>query len=135
MKPTNFKLLGKSTSEPPSSPDEAIIETFPNKFPEKSYLIQFDCMEFTSLCPITRQSDYAKIKIKYIPNEFCIETKSLKYYLQSYRSQRAFNEEIINRISRDLAAACKPRWMEVKGEFAPRGGIALTTTVEYPDKE
>ena len=85
-----------------------------------------------SMCPITQQSDFAKIHISYIPADNCIETKSLKFYLQSYRTQKKFNEEIVNQILTDLVAACSPKWMKVKGAFAARGGISLTATAEHP---
>ena len=132
MEPKDFKLLGKSDFEPPASPEEARLETFPNQH-KNHFLIEFDCLDFTSLCPVTQQPDYAKILIKYIPNERCIETKSLKYYLQSFRDQKAFNEQIVNAIASDLVKACDPKWIRVRGEFVSRGGIALTTIVEYPD--
>lgn len=129
----DFKLLGKSSFKIPQSPEEAVLETFMNEFIGRNYQISFDCLDFTSLCPITGQPDYARIKIKYIPDKSCIETKSLKYYLQSFRNQKAFNEKVINTILQDLVTACKPKWMKVKGKFAARGGIQLTTIAEYPD--
>ncbi len=129
----DFKLLGKSDFKPPQKPEDAVIETFTNQYQERSYLIKFDCQDFTSLCPVTGQPDFASISIEYVPDKLCIETKSLKYYLHSFRNTAAFNEKVTNTILNDLAEACKPRWMQVKGEFVPRGGIALTTVAEYPD--
>ncbi len=128
-----FKLLGKSNFKPPTDPKDAVIETFNNEFRERKYLIQFDCADFTSLCPVTGQPDFAKISIQYIPADLCIETKSLKYYLHSFRNFQGFNEKIINTMLDNLSEACSPQWMQIKGEFAARGGIKLTTVAEYPD--
>jgi len=133
MSTKNFELLGSSVNEPPASPAEATIETFANQHKKRNYMVEFACEDFTSRCPITKQSDFANIHIQYIPNESCIETKSLKYYLQSYREQQMFNEEIVNTILTDLTKACQPKWMIVNGKFASRGGISLTTVAEYPN--
>lgn len=133
MAKDKFDLLGKAVNEPPASPNEAKIDTFPNRTTGRSYLVEFECADFTSRCPITQQSDFAKIYIRYIPNQICIETKSLKYYLQSFREQKMFNEDIVNRILEDLSKVCQPKWMQVKGAFAARGGISLTTIAEFPD--
>lgn len=129
----DFKMLGKSVSAPPTNPQEATVETFPNRFTQRNYLIQFECEDFTSLCPVTGQADFAEILIQYTPDQKCIETKSLKYYLQSFRNYQAFNEAIVNTILMDLVAVCKPKWMKIEGRFAARGGIKLTTIAEYPD--
>ncbi len=128
----DFNLLGKSGKEFPASPEEAQLEVFENEFGERDFLIQFECLDFTSLCPVTGQPDYAKIDIQYTPDELCIETKSLKFYLQSFRNTKAFNEKIVNTILNDLIEACQPKWMRVKGAFAARGGISLTTIAEHP---
>jgi 7-cyano-7-deazaguanine reductase len=125
-------LLGSQRAFP-TEPDTAILETFPNRNPARSYWIKLDCMEFSSLCPVTGQPDYARVRLEYVPDERCVETKSLKYYLASYRNTAAFNEEIINRIADDLIAVCRPRQMWVQGEFAPRGGIGLTVEVRHPE--
>lgn len=85
------------------------------------------------MCPVTGQPDFAEIQIRYIPDELCIETKSLKFYLASYRNTRSFNEEITNRILEDLVKACLPRRMVVVGNFSPRGGISVSVEAEYPD--
>ena len=121
-------LLGKSRTEYPDTPEKAVIETFDNKYPERDYIITFDCPEFTSLCPVTGQPDFGHITIRYIADKLCVESKALKLYLFSFRSCNTFHEEAVNRILTDLVAACKPRWMEVKGVFRPRGGISLTIT-------
>ena len=130
---SDFELLGKSVNEPPRSPAEAQIDTFENRSQKRDYKVHFHCGDFTSLCPITKQSDFAEIEIEYIPGEKCIESKSLKYYLQSFRNQKMFNEDIVNTIIEDLSKACQPKWMQVIGSFAPRGGISLTAMAEYPD--
>lgn len=128
----DFQLLGKH-SETITAPDRAILDTFPNRYQERDYVITFDSEDFTSLCPVTGQPDFAEISIRYIPGELCIETKSLKYYLHAFRNTQAFNEQIINDMLADFVAACKPKWMQIKGAFAARGGISLTTIVEYPE--
>lgn len=85
------------------------------------------------MCPVTGQPDFAAIQIRYVPDAQCIETKSLKFYLASYRNTRSFNEEIVNRILEDLVAACAPRSLEVHGEFSSRGGISVTVDASFPD--
>ncbi len=127
-----LKLLGQSENLP-KSPSASILETFPNHNTARNYWIKLDCAEFSSLCPVTGQPDYAQLRIEYIPGERCVETKSLKFYLAAYRNTPAFNEEIINRIADDLASVCEPRKMLIHGKFSPRGGIGLTVEVSYPD--
>ncbi len=100
------------------------LETFPNPEPERDYVIESVCPEFTSLCPKTGQPDFATITIRYVPDKVCLELKSLKLYLWSYRNEGAFFEKVTNQILNDLTAACQPRWMEVAGDFNVRGGIA-----------
>ena len=126
-------LLGRSERRLPASPEEARLETFPNRSPERDYWITLDCPEFTSLCPVTGQPDFAVIQIRYVPGERCVETKSLKFYLASYRSRPSFNEEVVNRVLDDLVAACRPRRMTVTGRFGSRGGIALTVEASHGD--
>lgn len=118
-------LLGKSRTEYPDTPEKAKIETFDNAYPQRDYIITFDCPEFTSLCPVTGQPDFGHITIRYIADKKCIESKALKLYLFSYRNFHSFHEEVVNRVLTDLSKACKPRWMEVTGDFMPRGGISL----------
>lgn len=130
----DLKLLG-SSSDLPQSPSVEILETFPNHSPNRKYWIKLDCAEFSSHCPVTGQPDYAKLQIAYIPGELCVETKSLKYYLASYRSTAAFNEEIVNRIADDIMEVCKPQKLEVFGQFAARGGISLSVEVTYPEPD
>ena len=123
----DLTLLGHSESRLPAHPDEAKLETFPNRNPKRDYTIELDYPEFSSICPVTAQPDSARLTITYIPGDLCIETKSLKFYLASFRNYAAFNEEVVNRILDDLSEACGPRKMTVRGQFSPRGGIRLTT--------
>ena len=126
-------LLGRSETSVPRSPSAAILETFANPA-KRPYWIQFQSADFTSLCPITGQADFAQIQIDYQPGARCLETKSLKFYLASYRNERAFNEAVTNHILDDLVRACAPRKMIVTAEFASRGGISLTITAAHPDE-
>ncbi|MGZ5005519.1 MAG: preQ(1) synthase [Chthoniobacterales bacterium] len=131
-KATKLTLLGRSEARLPASPDEAELETFPNPA-RRAYRIRFETADFTSLCPITGQMDFAQITIEYVPNKSCVESKSLKFYLASFRNERAFNEAVTNRILDDFVAACSPREVVVTAQFSPRGGIGLTVRAEYPD--
>lgn len=125
-------LLGRKVKRPPVSPDEARLETFDNAYPRRKYWIHFLCPEFTALCPITGQPDFGVITLDYVPNRCCLESKSLKLYLFSFRNVGTFHEEAVNRILDDVVKACRPRQARVTGKFNPRGGIALTVTAEYP---
>lgn len=107
------------------------LETFPNPKKEGDYEVSFECPEFTCLCPLTGQPDFATVRIRYIPDETCIELKSLKLYLWSYRDEGAFHEAVTNQILDDLVAACKPRSMTVVGDFSVRGGIHTVVTAAY----
>ncbi len=130
---TRLTLLGRSEVRIPASPSEATLETFPNPA-RRSYRIRFETADFTSLCPVTGQADFAQITIDYVPDALCIESKSLKFYLASYRNERAFNEAVTNRILDDLVKACAPREVTVTAEFSARGGIGLTVRAIYPDE-
>jgi 7-cyano-7-deazaguanine reductase len=123
-------LLGKSEARLPASPGEARLEIFPNPA-KRNYRIRFETADFTSLCPVTGQVDFAQITIEYVPAKLCIESKSLKFYLSSYRNERAFNEAVTNRILDDFVATCSPREAVVTAEFSARGGIALTVRAEH----
>jgi 7-cyano-7-deazaguanine reductase len=103
-----------------------MLETFPNPRPERDYTIEIDCPEFTSVCPKTGLPDFGTITIRYVPDQLCVELKSLKYYLLEYRNEGIFYEAATNRILDDLVAACAPRRMEVVGAFTARGGISTT---------
>ncbi|MHA3772056.1 preQ(1) synthase [Verrucomicrobiota bacterium sgz303538] len=126
-----LKLLGTSGAPFPDQPATEILETFENRYPQRDYIIRFECADFTSLCPITGQPDFAKLQIEYVADRRCIETKSLKFYLASYRNSRSFNEEVANRILDDLVSVCAPRRMTVYGEFASRGGISVTVEASH----
>jgi len=128
----DLTLLGSSSTTYPSTPKEARLEAFQNTHPERDYWIDLDCPEFTAICPITGQPDFGKITIRYIPDQKCVESKSLKLYLFSYRNHGAFHEEVVNRILDDLVEAVHPRRAVVQGEFRPRGGIGISITAEYP---
>ena len=125
--------LGHHSALPESS-DAAVLEMVPNPHPGLLYLVRFTCPEFTSLCPVTGQADFAQITIEYVPNLRCVESKSLKFYLASYRNERAFNEAVTNRILDDFVRACSPREATVTAEFSARGGIALTVRAEFPNQ-
>jgi 7-cyano-7-deazaguanine reductase len=131
-KRSGLTLLGKSEIRLPASPSKARLETFPNPA-MRPYRIRFETADFTSLCPVTGQMDFAQITIEYVPNKLCLESKSLKFYLASYRNERAFNEAVTNRILDDFVHACSPREAVVTAEFSARGGIALTVRAEFPD--
>jgi 7-cyano-7-deazaguanine reductase len=129
--PAGLTLLGKSGADFPAVVSPEILETFENRYPQRDYVIRFESDDFTSLCPVTGQPDFAALHIEYVPNKRCIETKSLKFYLSSYRNCAAFNEEVANRILEDLVDACGPRRMRVFGEFAARGGISVSVEAEH----
>jgi 7-cyano-7-deazaguanine reductase len=131
-KPGRLTLLGHSEARIPASPTEAQLETFPNPA-RRRFWIHFETSDFTSLCPVTGQADFAKIEIDYMPNKLCVESKSLKFYLASFRNERAFNEAITNRILDDFVRACAPREAIVTGAFSARGGISLTVRAAFPD--
>ncbi len=103
-----------------------LLETFDNSFPDRNYLIIHRANEFTSVCPKTGQPDFGIITISYIAYKKCVELKSLKFYLQSYRNEGIFYENVTNRILEDLVKCLKPKWMEIKGEFSVRGGLQST---------
>ncbi len=108
----------------------AEIETFPNPAPNRNYVIRHVCPEFTSVCPKTRQPDFATIELEYVPDQSCIELKSLKLYYYSFRDEGIFFEAVINRILDELSSATTPRWMRVTGHFNVRGGISSVVTAE-----
>ena len=110
------------------------LETFPNPNPGRDYEIRFDCPEFTCLCPKTGQPDFATIRISYVPDQLCVELKSLKLYLWSYRDDGAFHEAVTNRIADDILAAIAPRQLTVNGIFNVRGGITTEVVVRFPDR-
>ena len=125
-----LQLLGKKT-EYRSDYAPEVLETFQNKHPENDYWVQFNCPEFTSLCPITGQPDFAEIKIMYIPDQKMVESKSLKLYLFSFRNHGDFHEDCVNIIMKDLIRLMDPKYIEVTGLFLPRGGISIYPYANY----
>ncbi len=109
-----------------------MLETFPNPTPARDYEIVIRCPEFTSVCPKTGQPDFGTITIRYVADQACLELKALKLYLFGFRNEGIFYEAVVNRILDDLAAACRPRRMEVEGAFTARGGITTTVTARLP---
>lgn len=114
----------------PSQPSRE-LETFINPFPERDYTVRIKIPEFTCLCPKTGQPDFATLHLEYVPERHCLELKSLKLYIWSYRDQGAFHEAVTNQILDDLVAACRPRFMRLTAEFNVRGGLYTTVAAEY----
>jgi 7-cyano-7-deazaguanine reductase len=108
-----------------------ILETFPNQFPQRDYVIEIACPEFTSVCPKTGQPDFGVLTFTYVPETLCVELKSLKLYLQAFRNEGIFYENISNRILDDFVSVVKPRRLELKAAFSARGGITTTVTLNY----
>ncbi|QOQ98228.1 preQ(1) synthase [Helicobacter winghamensis] len=126
----SLKHLGASTQYV-FSYDKNLLETFENKHKERDYFVKFNCPEFTSLCPITGQPDFATIYISYIPELKMVESKSLKLYLFSFRNHGGFHEDCVNTILNDLVELMQPRYLEVWGKFTPRGGISIDPYANY----
>ena len=108
-----------------------MLETFENSYPGRDYLIEIICPEFTSVCPKTGQPDFGTLTFQYTPDRRCVELKSLKLYLQQFRNQGIFYENVTNRILDEMVALLEPRWMKLVASFTPRGGISTSVTVEY----
>lgn len=125
-----LKALGSKTKYKMDYAPE-VLETFENKHPTNDYWVQFNCPEFTSLCPITGQPDFAEIKIAYIPQKLMVESKSLKLYLFSFRNHGDFHEDCVNIIMKDLIQLMQPKYIEVIGLFTPRGGISIYPYANY----
>ena len=111
--------------------DPSVLETFENQHPDNDYWVRFNCPEFTSLCPITGQPDFAEIRINYLPGERMVESKSLKLYLFSFRNHGDFHEDCVNKIMKDLIKLMDPKYIEVIGLFTPRGGISIYPYANY----
>ena len=129
-KDENLKALGRETGYLNTYTPE-VLETFENKHPDNDYWVQFNCPEFTSLCPITGQPDFAEVKIMYLPAERMVESKSLKLYLFSFRNHGDFHEDCVNIIMKDLVRLMDPKYIEVTGLFTPRGGISIYPFANY----
>lgn len=128
-------LLGNQGTKYPTDYAPEVLETFLNKHPENEYLVTLNCPEFTSLCPKTGQPDFGKIVISYIPRERMVESKSLKLYLFSFRNHGDFHEDCVNIIMKDLVRLMDPKYLEVRGDFMPRGGISIIPFANYADAE
>ena len=129
-KEEGLKALGRETSYLETCNPE-VLETFENKHPNNDYWVRFNCPEFTSVCPITGQPDFAEIRIGYIPDQRMVESKSLKLYLFSFRNHGDFHEDCVNIIMKDLVRLMDPKYLEVRGIFTPRGGIAIWPYANY----
>ena len=126
-----LSLLQDGTTRYPDSPDEAQLETFTNAYAGREYVIRFDCPEFTSLCPITGQPDFATIHVDYVPDKKVVESKSFKLYLWSYRNEGSFHEHVVNQILDDLQEILDAHWIRVSGVFNIRGGIDISVEAEH----
>jgi len=115
----------------PDVPSAEQLETFANQYPGRDYFIEIVCPEFTSMCPKTGQPDFGTITYTYTPDKLCVELKSLKLYLQCFRNEGIFYENVVNRLLDDFVKVCKPRRLKVVGAFTPRGGITTTVTCQY----
>ena len=129
-KEEGLRALGREAAYSPDYSPE-VLEAFENKHPDNDYWVRFNCPEFTSVCPITGQPDFAEIRISYIPDHRMVESKSLKLYLFSFRNHGAFHEDCVNMIMKDLIALMDPKYIEVTGFFLPRGGISIHPYCNY----
>ena len=126
-----LKLLGNHGTKYPQDYDPSVLEAFSNRHPDGDYFVKFNCPEFTSLCPITGQPDYACIIISYVPDKLLVESKSLKLYVFSYRNHGDFHENVVNTVMKDLIRLLDPKYIEVWGRFLPRGGISIDPYCNY----
>ena len=127
----NITLLGKKNTVYENSYSPKLLEAFPNKHTDNDYFVKFNCPEFTSLCPVTGQPDFATIYISYIPGKLMVESKSLKLYLFSFRNHGDFHEDCVNIIMKDLIKLMNPKYIEVWGKFLPRGGLSIDPYCNY----
>ena len=126
-----LSLLGEKSVSYPDAYAPEVLETFENRHQENDYWVKFNCPEFTSLCPITGQPDFATIYISYVPDVRMVESKSLKLYLFSFRNHGDFHEDVVNTVMKDLIKLMDPRYIEVWGKFLPRGGISIDPYANY----
>ena len=127
----NLTQLGSQNTQYEMNYNPGILEKFSNKHPENDYFVKFNCPEFTSLCPITGQPDFATITISYVPDQTLVESKSLKLYLFSFRNHGDFHEDCVNIIMKDLIRLMDPKYIEVWGKFLPRGGLSIDPYCNY----
>ncbi len=128
---SGLTLLGGASPRRYDSPDASILEAFPNRYPDRDYVIRFEHPEFTSLCPMTGQPDFGTIILRYAPDERCVESKSFKLYMAAFRNHGSFMESLTNKIADDLVSLLSPRRLTVEGVFNVRGGTAISVRVEY----
>lgn len=126
-----LKALGSGTPyQAAPEPDRSLLEAFPNRYPERVYMVSIIFPEYTSLCPVTGQPDFGTIAIEYVPDKLCVESKSFKLYMFAWRNERTFMETVTNTILDDLCAVINPHWCRVKGLFVPRGGTQIHVFAE-----
>lgn len=130
----NLSKLGSAKTTYSMDYDPSVLESFNNKHPQNDYFVKFNCPEFTSLCPITGQPDFANIIISYVPDQKLVESKSLKLYLFSFRNHGDFHEDVVNVIMKDLIQLMDPKYIEVWGKFLPRGGLSIDPYCNYGKK-
>lgn len=126
----DLQALGRPTEYRYERPDVAVLECFANPAPGADWAVSLLCAEFTTLCPVTGQPDYGRLRIDYVPGDLCVESKSLKLYLMRFRNEGTFHEACVNRVADDLVTKIKPRLVLVHGDFNPRGGIAIHPLAE-----
>ena len=124
-------LKGGHSYLPAEGPDVSILEAFPNRFPERRYVVSISFPEFTSLCPVTGQPDFGTIVLEYVPAKLCVESKSFKLYMFAYRNHHSFMETITNNVLNDIVTLLDPDWARVKGLFVPRGGTRIHVFAEH----
>lgn len=127
-------MLGSKTPHNFDRPEPSILEAFPNRYPERDYVIAFEHPEFTSLCPMTGQPDFGTIRVRYVPGEKCVESKSFKLYMAAFRNHGSFMESLTNKIADDLIGLLAPRRMTIEGIFNVRGGTQISIRVEHLDE-
>lgn len=127
---SGLRLLGAGSMPPVTAPGAALLEAFPNRYPDRPYMVSIAFPEFTSLCPVTGQPDFGVIGVDYVPDRLCVESKSFKLYMFAYRNHQSFMETITNAVLDDLKTAIAPAWCRVRGLFAPRGGTRLHVFAE-----
>jgi 7-cyano-7-deazaguanine reductase len=130
----DLTLLGSQGTVYENTYNPEILETFENQFPKNNYEVEIEIPEFTHICPKTGQPDFATILIKYVPNDKLVESKALKLYMFSFRQHGSFHEDCINTIATDLNKLMHPKWIEVRGDFYPRGGISINPTVRITNE-
>ncbi len=129
---SDLKALGRGGSPvPEGEPGVHILEAFPNRFPDRDYVVTISFPEFTSLCPVTGQPDFGTIVLEYVPSRLCVESKSFKLYMFAYRNHRSFMESITNKVLDDVCELLDPAWARVKGLFVPRGGTRIHVFAEH----